>query len=477
MLLTDLPNHIECSKVYNLNKNKIKFKYIYTNSQDIKKKSILVIRNKKNFKSKYLKESIDKGAVAVITSEYIKNIKITQYVVKNIDISLNYILNYLYPNKPLNSISLTGTNGKTSVAWYISQISYFNKFSTQSFGTLGYYKNLHKKNDSNLTTPLYEVLHQIAFSKNKNLSNFIFEASSHALDQNRLGSFYINIAAITNISRDHLDYHKNFRNYKKAKYKLFTKYLTKDGTAILNDNIKEISKFKKSIKKRKIITYGKKNSDIFLERKNKKIEVNVFKKKYNINMVKFSKIELENISCAIACCYCLNIDTKNILMHLSKLSNPPGRLERVTRANYKFQIFIDYAHTPDALKQVLIDKSSKNKKPNIVFGCGGNRDLGKRKEMGMIASRYADKVYITDDNPRDENPYLIRKSILSRCKKGIEISDRKEAICKAIKDLKKNDVLIIAGKGHEKIQIIKNSKKNFDDLKIAQKQLEKIIND
>ena len=197
MLLTELPNYIECKKIYNLYKKKINFNYISTNSKNIKKNSIFIIENKKNFKKNYLNEAITNGAAAIITSKYIQNIKLTQYIVKDIDLSINLILNNLYPKKPINSISITGTNGKTSVVWYISQISYFNKFSTKAFGTLGYYKNLQKKKESSLTTPSFETLHQIAYTKNKNISNFIFEASSHALYQNRLKNFYINIAAIT----------------------------------------------------------------------------------------------------------------------------------------------------------------------------------------------------------------------------------------------------------------------------------------
>ena len=137
------------------------------------------------------------------------------------------------------------------------------------------------------------------------------------------------------------------------------------------------------------------------------------------------------------------------------------------------KVYVDYAHTPDALKKVLISQTVKNKKPNVVFGCGGNRDKYKRSKMGSIANKYANRVYITDDNPRNENPSKIRKSIMANCKKGIEIGNRKQAIKIAINDLKKNDILIIAGKGHEKIQITKNIMKLFDDVKIAKKELKK----
>ena len=154
-------------------------------------------------------------------------------------------------------------------------------------------------------------------------------------------------------------------------------------------------------------------------------------------MSNYSTIELENISCAICCCLGLNIKVKNIIKVLPKISKPIGRLEEVGKLKNNSIIYVDYAHTPDALKSALISKTILKSKPNVVFGCGGNRDKGKRLLMGSIANRYASKVYITDDNPRNEDPQKIRKAILSKCKKAIEIPDRRKAIKEAIKDLKK----------------------------------------
>ena len=310
-------------------------------------------------------------------------------------------------------------------------------------------------------------MHQIAYTKKKNSYNFAFEASSHALHQDRLYSLPINIAALTNISHDHLDYHKNLKNYKLSKYKLFTEYLSDDGFAILNEKIKNIAYLKNNLKDKKLITYGKKNSDIFIQKNGKKIEVNIFKKKFIKKIDINSKIELENISCAIACCLCIKIKIPDIIKSLSSILCPPGRLEKVTSDLHKFSIYIDYAHTPDALKNILLSLTNKNQKPNIVFGCGGDRDKGKRILMGGIAKKFANKVYITDDNPRNENPKNIRKSILLNCKKASEIADRRKAIIQAIQDLSDNEVLIIAGKGHEKKQIFRNKIELFDDKKVV----------
>ena len=260
MLLDDLPKYIECKKKYNIKNTNIFFKGIYSNSKAVKKSSIYIVDAKKKFKKEYVEESIKKGAVAFITSKYLKNFFIPQYIVQDINKNKKKILCKLFPTPPLNSIAVTGTNGKTSVVWFISQICELNNIFIKTYGTLGYYKNGKKIANSNLTTPELEILHQSAYVKKKqNLYNFAFEASSHSLAQNRIKNFPINIAAITNISYDHLDYHKTFKKYKKSKLRLFTHKLKKNGIAIINDNIHGAQRLKrKLINKNQIITYGKK---------------------------------------------------------------------------------------------------------------------------------------------------------------------------------------------------------------------------
>ncbi len=474
MQLTDITKHITCKKIYNLKNQKKYFNNIQTNSKLINNKSLLAINNKE-FKNKFFLEAINKNVVGIITSKYYKKISIPQFIVHDVNLSIYNLLNTLFPAPPLNTVGITGTNGKTSVAWFISQICFHSKVPVKTYGTLGYYIDGKKKENSDLTTPNFEVLFQKSNLKKNNPYNFIFEVSSHALDQDRIKNFNIDTAALTNISHDHLDYHKNMKEYIKAKLKLFSKKLKKDGHAILNDNFKEIDKFKKKLNKKiRIITYGKKSSDVYLNIKNKKNKIKIYKKNYILNLKQNNSIDLENISCAIACCLALKINTNKIIESLKKLKNPPGRLQKVMQSN-NFKVYIDYAHTPDALKKVLVNLTKKNKKPNLLFGCGGQRDKEKRSKMGMIANKYANKVYITDDNPRNEDPGKIRKAILQNCKKGIEINNRKKAIKIAIKELKKNDILIIAGKGHEKIQIYKNQIKSFDDFSVANFELKKLI--
>ncbi len=205
-----------------------------------------------------------------------------------------------------------------------------------------------------------------------------------------------------------------------------------------------------------------------LKKKNNSIKLNIYNKEYNIKNLKLnSRVELENLACAIACCMGIKISQKSIINILSKINNPPGRLQKINYIKKKSIIYIDYAHTPDALKEILKSTKKNNKKPILLFGCGGDRDKIKRELMAKVAKKYSSRVYITDDNPRNESPSKIRKDILKHCPGAIEIGNRKKAINRAISDLKKFESLVIAGKGHEKFQIIKNKKYQFDDLKIV----------
>ena len=473
MLLTEIPNYIKCKKISNL-KN-ISFNKVYTNSSYVTKSSVFIIEKKTRLKKKYIKEAIKKGAVAIISNEFIQNLSITQFVVFDINLSLLNILKKIKSNKPLNTIAITGTNGKTSVVWYISQILNYNNILVKSYGTLGYYINLKKRYSSKLTTPDFSTLYQTAYSSKKNLYSYIFEASSHALSQNRIKDLKIDTAALTNISRDHLDYHKDFKKYKEAKLKLFFNHLKENGYAILNDKIKGIEVIKNKLRKKvKIITFGMPKSDVNIIKGKKNVAITIFKKKYLIKTNLNSFIVFENLACAVACSLSIDIKSTKILSILKKIINPPGRLQKVLDNNKNLKVFIDYAHTPEALKEVLISKTYNNKKPSIVFGCGGDRDKGKREKMGRVANLYANRIYITDDNPRFEDSSKIRQSILKYCRgHALEIPDRKKAIVNAIKVLKNNEILIIAGKGHESFQIVKDISYPLDDYKIAIKALKK----
>ncbi len=468
MKLSDLSKIINIKKVVNYKANQ-NFSSITSNSKLVEKNSIFFYDHRSNINKNYLKEAIEKKASAVITNSD-QNINITQFIVEDIDKQKETLLKKVYPYAPHQSLAVTGTNGKSSVVWYVANLLNQIKIKNKAIGTLGYYFNGRKIKESFLTTPAYEELIRYGYSKKKIKYNLIFEASSHALHQNRLNKMLVDVAVLTNITDDHLDYHKTKQNYKHAKFKLFFKHLKKNGIAIINSRIKNITKLKKYLEKQniKIIYFGLKN--ICFYKKNNKVFLKIKKNNYHIKNFKLtSEIELDNLECAISCCIALGIKEKKIVNYLFKLNNPPGRLQRINYVKKKASIIIDYAHTPDALKKILKSNIFDKKKPSLVFGCGGDRDKNKRKKMSEIASKYSNKIYITNDNPRWENPKLIRKKLLKYSPTAIEIADRKKAIKTAIKNLTVGETLIIAGKGHEKFQIIKNKKYQFDDYEIAKK--------
>ena len=467
MLFSDIKNILSDAKIVGkLPKKKIRF--ITDHSDEVDDNTLLVIKKSNNFKLSYIKEAISKDLTAIITNSYIKYASITQIIVKDLDKELAKLIKIRQPFQPKKSIAITGTNGKTSTTWFLAQICKKNKISTKLTGTLGYFKDLKKIKDSKLTTPSNLNLYQFAYSNKKNKIHFICEASSHGLHQGRFNYLNVDIAAITNLSHDHLDYHNNFKSYVESKFLLFTQILKTNGIAVVNSRLKNYKRLKKILltKKIKIITYGSK--DVFFD-----TEINtnlfVFNKKYKIKNLYLNNIQKQNLECAIACALAMNISLIKIIKSLDKLKSAPGRFEVINYTKKSSKIIIDYAHTPEAIKYLLKSYSNKKLKPSIVFGCGGDRDKDKRRKMALIAEKYAKKIYITDDNPRNENPASIRKTIKKYCTKGIEISNRRKAIHTAISQIGNNDILIIAGKGHEKFQIIKNKKIKFDDYNVAKK--------
>jgi len=465
MLFSDLKKKLINANIFGkLKKKKIKFITDYTKNVD--SNTLLVIDDNKEFKRVYLKKAIDKGLDAIITNSYLNNINITQIVVKDLDKEILNLLNFRQPFKPKKSIAITGTNGKTSVSWYLAQICKYNNIKTKLTGTLGFYKNNIKVKNSSLTTPSNLELYQFANSNKKNNDIFISEASSHGLYQGRYNNLNIDIAAITNLSHDHLDYHKTFKSYVDSKMLLFTKVLNKKGIAVINSRLKNYNYFVSKIKSRnlKLIIFG--SNDVYFTQK-KFLTLNMLGEKYNLKDLKLNNIQKENLECAIACALAAKIKKNNIIQTLDKLKSASGRFEEIIYKKKSSKIIIDYAHTPDALQNVLKSYSNKSFRPSLVFGCGGERDKSKREKMSIIANKFANKVYVTDDNPRNENANLIRKTLKKYCPKARNIANRRFAIQIAISEMHEQDILIIAGKGHEKYQIIKDKKYLFDDFKVA----------
>ncbi|WP_341814743.1 UDP-N-acetylmuramoyl-L-alanyl-D-glutamate--2,6-diaminopimelate ligase [Wolbachia endosymbiont (group A) of Chalcis sispes] len=372
--------------------------------------------------------------------------------------------------QPKYVAAVTGTNGKTSVVEFCRQIWQNAGYNAASIGTLGTCINNGRKGNSNsLTTPgaddLYAALRDI---DNKNVEHLVLEASSHGIDQYRIHGLRLTAAVFTNFSQDHLDYHKDINKYFEVKKKLFYEVLPKGETAVLNADISEYDALLKIAEERgnKVITYGKKGSDITLLKQipapnGQHLTIKIGDEIYDMFFPVLGQFQAYNLLCAMGIVTLSGLNYREICV--DKLIFPAGRMEKV-----KPFAFVDYAHTPSALKQALLSlKWHFNKKIVLVFGCGGNRDQTKRAEMGKIAQMYADRVIITDDNPRDENPAEIRRGILLHCPDALEIEDRREAIEKGV-DIAYNEgmILLVAGKGHERFQIIGNQTFEFSDVEV-----------
>ena len=427
----------------------------------------------------FIPAAIKRGAKVIITkkAQYKKFQKSDCIFLTSNNVRKTYaeIASKYYKEQPKLIVGVTGTNGKTSTAWYTNKIWTLSGIKSASIGTLGIDTGESIKT-TNLTTPDPVILSKTLRDLEKNkVRNTIIEASSHGLSQYRLGGIKFSISAITSLGRDHLDYHKTYSNYVESKLKLFKETTIEDGVAIINSDIQDCNLFIRAakIKKLKIISVGKNNRSnwsykvIGIKDSLKIIEVSYKGKKTTLNTNIVGNFQISNLLISMAIALESGLSRDQIERIIPQLSSPPGRLENVVTNNRMPSIFIDYAHTPDALENSLkaLRPYVRNKLV-VVFGCGGNRDKGKRPLMGKIAQVNSDKIIVTDDNPRSENPSDIRSQIIKECPDAIEIPDRKEAIYSAIKNLTKGDVLLVAGKGHETQQIYHKEKRFFSDKKV-----------
>lgn len=389
-----------------------------------------------------------------------------------------------YKEHPANCIAVTGTAGKTSVTNFVMQLWHHLGIPSLSVGTFGIVRpNQTLSYAPSLTTGEIDALHKALFDAKvrEGIDHIILEASSHGLDQYRLDGLSFKVAAFTNFSQDHLDYHPTMEEYFAAKVRLFTDLLSEDGIAVLNADIQEVEKLKKICleSNKRVVSYGLKGDLVSLQSVAPQdgcqlLTLSIAGKDYSVAFPLVGNTQVQNVLCAIAILVVMGIDPKKILQGVEVLKAVPGRLERV--AEYQGGgIYVDYAHKPGALAEVLKDlKKFCDNKLHLVFGCGGERDKDKRKKMGEIAQRMADFVYVTDDNPRSEPPATIRLDVLGGCAKATEIADRRKAIETAIDQMALGDVLIIAGKGHETYQLYNGLKIDFDDKKVVLNYLDEL---
>ncbi len=437
----------------------------------------------------FINDAIRKGASAIVCSEKYKTKKSSKPIIKVKDVrkSLAYSCSKFFYLKPKNIIAVTGTNGKSSVAEFYRQILVLNNLPVASIGTLGVRKKNSYKTTLLTTLDVISLHKELYNLKKSKIDNVIIEASSHGLNQRRLDGIKFQVGIFTNISQDHMDYHKNMKNYFKSKMILFSELLEKNKHVVTDNSIKEFKKIKDLTKKKKLrlLLIGRKNSDITIT--NHKIkgshqEISLVhkNKKYKFDIPLVGYFQIKNLLMSILASKLTGLKLNKIISCIKKINNVEGRLQLVRVLPNKTKIFIDYAHTPDALETAIKSlKKQYNSKVTLIFGCGGERDKKKRSIMGKIAKKNASKIYITDDNPRKENAKKIRSEIIKSLKNSnyFEIGDRNKAIAKAIKQSEPEEIILIAGKGHESTQDYGNKILQRSDKKtVKSTRVNKIVN-
>jgi len=463
----------------------LKFNGISDDSRSVKKGNIFFAISGSRFDGRqFINEALEKGAVAIVSNKVqAKDSRANIICVDNprLELARCACEFYKHPSKKLKVIGITGTNGKTTISYLLAEIFKRAGHKAGIIGTISHRWRDEAIEANNTTPGSIELQRLLSLMTADAVLYCAIEVSSHSLDQDRVFGIDFHSAIFTNLTREHLDYHKTFGNYVKAKTKLF-RNLKSSRLAILNADDKSFRSIKKSTPAR-IMTYGiKKKADVWASGVKTNLERTEFlvKTKKNSFLVTSPLIGVFNIyNILAAICYALSegIPIEIIKEVISDFKGVEGRLEGIN-SNRGFKVFIDYAHTDNALENVLstLRKVTKNKLI-VVFGCGGDRDKLKRPRMGKIASRLADYVIMTSDNPRSENPLVIAKEIKKGIARGFKdykiIPDRFKAIGEAMKKARPGDIVLIAGKGHERYQVIGDKILPFSDKAAAQKILSK----
>ena len=420
----------------------------------------------------FARQAVNAGAVAVAAERAIDDLPahIAVVPVKNVRRALALAAAAFFPRQPATIAAVTGTSGKTSVASFTRQIWTALGHQAASIGTIGVTSPKGEVYGS-LTTPdpieLHRTLDTLA---GDGVTHLALEASSHGLDQHRLDGVRVSAGAFTNLSRDHLDYHPTLEAYLAAKLLLFEALVVPGGTAVIDLDNCYGQQVVEAARRRglKIFTVGEQGDDIRLvdgaiDRFAQKIRLRHDGRELTLRLPLVGAFQVQNAAVAAGLAIATGAEPTRVFAALETLTGAKGRLE-LAGARNGAPIFVDYAHKPDALAKALDAlRPYAGRYLVVVFGCGGDRDKGKRPLMGAIAAAKADRVIVTDDNPRSENPGTIRAEILAAAPDAVEIGDRGEAIRAGIAGLERGDVLLIAGKGHESGQIVGDKILPFSD--------------
>src|SRR5712671_560196 len=425
--------------------------------------------------ARFIEDAVKRGAVAVLgapaAADSARSLGVRFIAAANPRLRLAELAAEFYAVQPSTIAAVTGTNGKTSVASFLRQIWAFQGRQAASLGTIGIDAPSGHVSLGHTTPDPVRVHAELARLKNEGVDHLALEASSHGLDQYRLDGVKISAAGFTNITRDHLDYHASFENYLSAKLRLFRELVKDGGVAVVNADADHSGDFLAAAEKRRlrILTVGERGESVTLVNRTphangQELTVRHSGRDHAIALSLAGSFQASNALVAAGLALGLGDEADKVFAALATLKGAPGRLELVARTNEGAPIYVDYAHTPDAIETVLRALRPHVKgRLHIVFGCGGDRDRGKRPLMAEAATRYADSVIVTDDNPRSEDPAAIRRDVMLAAPGAREFGNRAEAIAQAVAALAAGDALVLAGKGHEDYQIIGHEMQPFSD--------------
>ncbi|MGF9691709.1 UDP-N-acetylmuramoyl-L-alanyl-D-glutamate--2,6-diaminopimelate ligase [Rhizobium sp. 0TCS1.26] len=429
--------------------------------------------------SVYAEEAVRRGAAAVVANQPV-SLAVPVVAVADPRRLLALAAARLYGDQPQTMVAVTGTAGKTSVASFTRQIWAHAGLAAAQIGTTGVISPTRNEYGS-LTTPDPVALHALlANLAGEGVTHAAMEASSHGLDQRRLDGVRLSAAGFTNLGRDHMDYHPTVEDYMAAKMRLFDVLLPKGSPAVIfsDDPWSRQAVEAAQAAGHDVRTVGRSGTYLSLKRvehfrHKQMIEVHAENQIFEVDIPLAGDFQISNALVAAGLAMSTGVDAKTAMAGLERLVGASGRLELVGQTAQGALAYVDYAHKPEALENVLGSvRPFTTGKVIVVFGCGGDRDKGKRPIMGEIAARLADVVIVTDDNPRSETPATIRSEILEAAPQAIEIGDRAEAIRAAVSMLKAGDTLIVAGKGHEEGQTIGATVLPFSDHVELRKALE-----
>ena len=427
----------------------------------------------------FVGQAIENGAAAILTQEpMVAGVPVVTSDNPRRDLAL--MAARFFEVQPPHIAAITGTNGKTSSAVFLRQLFAAANYKAASLGTLGIDMGggaIEATLDHTTPEPvrLHAALRDLVAHQ---VTHLAMEASSHGLAQYRLDGVHLSLAGFTNLSRDHLDYHAGAEEYAAAKQRLFTEILAADGTAVITmtQDAGVAMAAACAATGRSVLEVGRPGDAVHMAITARRatgldVTVDLDGARHDVTLPLIGDFQIENLTLAMGMAKAAGIDATTILEACRDLQAPRGRMQLAGRTSEGAAVFVDYAHTPDALENALT--ALRRHVPQggrllVMFGCGGDRDSGKRPEMGAIAANHADMVFVTDDNPRHEDAADIRAAIMAACPDATEIGDRGAAIEAVLAAAQADDLVLLAGKGHESGQIIGDIILPFDDVTMAQ---------